>query len=171
MPPRRRWTPEHDEQLRTMHAAEMSVRDIARKLGFGHGTIGRHLTALGLAGGNRTRTAAATQTNRADAAARRAALAVNLLSDAERLRAQLWQPHTYFDWGGKDHDFAEHTVPEPTPADKLKLVQAASALVATIERLTKLDADAGVHEAVGMLDQIAAAIKAAADRMPDPDKP
>lgn len=161
------WTDEHDTAIRDGYAAGTPIRQIATNLGISVGSVSQRARKIGATSTARTIVAAAAEANRLDAAARRAALAVDLLGDVERLRTQLWLPHTYFDWGGKDHDFAEHTTPEPTPTDKLKLAQASSTLIGSIERLTKLDADAGVHEAVGMLDGIAAAIKAAADQVGD----
>ncbi|WP_231583895.1 hypothetical protein, partial [Cellulomonas sp. A375-1] len=163
------WTHDDDARLRELHAAETPVRAMASTLGRSRTATARRLAHLGLSAADRTRTAAATHARVTDARARRATLRSDLLADAERVRTQLWQPHTYFDWGGKDHDFAEHTVPEPTPTDKLKLAQTVNTLVGSIERLEKMDADQGVAEAIGMLDGIAAAITAAADRMPDPD--
>lgn len=164
--PARPWTPHDDDRLRELHAAEQSVRTIAHELDRSRTATARRLAHLGLSAADRTRTAAATAARVTDARARRATLRANLLADAERTRTQIWQPHTYFDWGGKDHDFAEHTTPEPTPTDKLKLAQTVATLVGTIDRLERLDADAGVHDAVGMLDQIAAAIRTTATTLP-----
>lgn len=165
----RPWTPDDDVLLRTLHAADTSIRTMAARLDRTATATHRRLKALGLSAADRTRTENATHAHMADAKARRAALEVALLEDAERLRRQLWQPHTYFDWGGKDHSFDEHTTPEPTPTDKLKLVQAAGAALDRSLKIAQHDADTGLDQAVGMLDHIAAAIAAAADTMPDQD--
>jgi hypothetical protein len=41
----------------------------------------------------------------------------------------MWQPHLYFDWGGKEHDYDERIQPEPTAADKRTLMGAAAVAV------------------------------------------
>lgn len=151
------WTPDDDTRLRELHTAETPVRKMAADLDRTRSAVARRLTHLGLTS-TRTQTVAATAANMADAKARRAALQLNLLEDAERLRAQLWQPHTYFDWGGKDHDYDEKVMPEPTPADKLKLMQAAGAAVDRIIKIDTHDAGHGVPEAVSMLDRLATAL-------------
>ncbi|MEV8177205.1 hypothetical protein AB0O99_04055 [Cellulosimicrobium funkei] len=167
--PAPRYTPDEDALLRERLTAGVSQRAVAEELGRTPGSVASRAHKLGIRS-DRTATVAATQAVIVDAKARRAGLEVALLEDAERLRAQLWQPHTYFDWGGKDHDFDEHTVEEPTPSDKLKLVQAAGAAIDRALKLALHDADGGHTEAVGMLDGIAAAIAAAADRMPEQDE-
>lgn len=161
------WTTEDDQQLRDLHAAETSVRAMATALGRGRSSVDRRLKHLGLRS-TRTNTVAATAANMADAKSRRAALEVNLLEDAERLRQQLWQPHKYIDHGGKDYLKVEWTQPEPSPTDKLKLMQAATAALDRSIKISVHDADTGHIEALGMLDGIAAAIEAAAAGMDEP---
>lgn len=163
------WTPDDDDRLRELHTAETSVRAMALDLNRSKTAVARRLAHLGLSAADRTRTAAATHARVTDARARRATLRSDLLADAERVRTQLWAPTVVFNFGGKDNTYEERTLAEPPHADKLKLAQTVNTLVGAIERLERMDADQGVAEAVGMLDGIAAAIAAAADRMPDPD--
>lgn len=166
----RPWTSSDDDQLRELHAAERSVRQIAATIDRSRTGTARRLAHLGLSSANRSRTEAATHAHVVDAKARRATLALEHLSDAERLRRQLFAPTVVFNFGGKDNTYEQRTLDKPPIADQLKLVQAVGAAVATLERLARIDADNGVDEAVGMLDTIAAAIAAAADRLPDPDQ-
>lgn len=157
------WTEAEDQQLRELAATgTTSIRKMAAALDRHQSSVKRRLDKLGIHL-DRTQTVAATQAKIIDAKARRAALELALLEDAERLRAQLWQPHTYFDWGGKDHDFDEHTVDEPTPTDKLKLMQAVGQAVDRSIKIAAHDGDTGVAEATSLLDQFEAALNAAAD--------
>jgi hypothetical protein len=48
-----------------------------------------------------------------EARRRRAKLMVDLLSDAEKLRAALWEPAKVFGFGGKDYAYADHQLDEP----------------------------------------------------------
>lgn len=59
------------------------------------------------------RTREAVEAAQVDNAKRRAELAGRLLEDAERLRRQLWQPCTVFNFGGKDNTFEQAEIPEP----------------------------------------------------------
>lgn len=165
----RPWTTDDDARLRELHAAEASVRTIALELERSRTATARRLAHLGLSAADRTRTAAATAARVTDARARRATLRDDLLADAERMRRQLFAPTKVFNFGGKDNTYEERRVDQPPFADQLKIAQAVSTLVGTLERLEKLDADAGVQDAVGMLDGIAAAITAAADMLGDQD--
>lgn len=101
MPPaNKRWTDIHDAELTTLHAENLGVRAIAERMGFGRTTISTNAKGLGLTL-DRRQTRAATAAIQADAKAKRAALELKLLEDAERLRSQLWQPHTYIDHGAR----------------------------------------------------------------------
>lgn len=160
------WTDAEDQQLRDLAAAGVSIRKMATAVDRHQSSVKRRLDRLGIHL-DRTQTAAATQAKVLDARARRAALEVQLLESAERLHEQVWQEHTYFDWGGKDHDFDTHTVPEPTPTDKLKLMQAIGVAVDRSLKISVHDADTGVTEAVGALDQIAEALAQVAATLPD----
>jgi hypothetical protein len=158
----RPWTPEEDQAVRELSAAGTPVRRIASEIGRSKSAVDRRMLALGVLV-DRTMTIAATKANVTDAKARRAALEVALLEDAEKLRQQLWRPASVYNFGGKDNTFEERSVIQPSHADQLKIVQAAGAAIDRSLRLSLHDADSGHIEAVGMLDGIAAAIDAAAD--------
>lgn len=160
------WTDDEDDQLRDLAETGTSISKMAKAISRHPSSVKRRLDTLGIHG-DRTQTAAATQAKVIDARARRAALELQLLEDAEKLREQVWKPHTYFDWGGKDHDFDTHEVPEPTPTDKLKLMQAAGIGIDRSLKISVHDADTGVTEAVGALDQIADALALASKDLPD----
>ncbi len=155
MPPaNKRWTDIHNTELTTLHAENLGVRAIAERMGFGRTTISTNAKRLGLTF-DRRQTRAATAAVQADAKAKRAALELKLLEDAERLRSQLWQPHTYIDHGGKDFIQVTWTQEEPSPSDKLKLMQAASAALDRSIKITQFDSDNGAAGAISMLEGLA----------------
>jgi hypothetical protein len=155
--------------LADITAGTLSARAIAKRHGVAASTVSK------LAADNavpeafeRAQTRKATHAREADNAARRATLAARRLAlaedftgDAERLRAQLWQPHLYFDWGGKEHDYDERVQPEPTAADKRALMGAAA--VAVDKSLKLAPADGGDDPAAvrSMLGALGAALAGA----------
>lgn len=143
------------DRILELHAQGMSRNDIAREVGRSGSTVTKVVHAAGLSF-DRTSTQAATQAKKADAAALRAQLELDYLADAQRLRQQIWQPHEYFDWGGKDHDFDTHTTTEPTPVDKLKLMQASTSAMTASLRIEQARADGGVTEARSLVGDLAA---------------
>ncbi len=166
---RRPWDAEDAAVLLRMHSEGASLVSIAKKLERSPATVSLHAKRAGL-GFDRSKTEKATHAAVADAKARRAALALDLLRDAERLREQLWSPTKVYNFGGKDNTYAERTVAQPPHAEQLKIVQAVNTTIGALERLDKMDADNGIDAAVGMLDGIAKAIEKVADTMPDPDE-
>ncbi|MEU3098520.1 helix-turn-helix domain-containing protein [Streptomyces sp. NPDC006967] len=123
------------ERVREMHAAGKGRNDIAAALDRGAGTISRIAREMGLSFARADQVRAATEVRQADLAARRAAFAIKLQDIAEREAAKINQPHEYWDWGGKEHDFDTFTASEPTPGDK----RAYMSLVATaVDRSLKL---------------------------------
>jgi hypothetical protein len=170
MPAARPWTADDDQHLRDLAANGQSVRDMAAELDRHRSSVARRMRHLGILV-DRTATLAATTANVTDARGRRAALELALLEDAERLRSQLWRQHEYIDHGGKDFIQVRWTQPEPTPTDKLKLMQAAGAALDRSLKIAVHDADGGIVDALSMLDGIANAIGAAADTLPDQETP
>jgi hypothetical protein len=128
------------ERVRELHAAGLSRNAVAAELGRPWATISAVAKSLGLSW-DREAPRVAIEARVVDAKARRAALLVALLDDAERLRRQIWEPHTYREHGGKDFVEAKWTQPEPTSADKLKLMQAAGIAVDKSMRLDQHDSD------------------------------
>jgi hypothetical protein len=145
------------EQIRTLHAAGQGRNDIARTLNRSGAVISKACAELGLSF-DRSAVQAATEARKADAAAKRALLQVDLLDDAQRLRAQLWQPATVFNFGGKDNTYEERTLDEPPFADKLKIMQAVGAAVDRSLRLAEHDADGGLEQAKSLLTDLGKAL-------------
>lgn len=123
------------ERVRELHAAGKGRNEIAELLGRSGRTVSAIAKDFGLTFARADQVRVATQVRQADLADRRAALAQRLQDVAERELEKLTQPHTYFDWGGKDHEFDTYEAPEPTPADKRALM----GVVATaVDRSMKL---------------------------------
>lgn len=141
------------QQVATLHAAGCSRNDIAAQLGRSGATISKIATDLGLSF-DRSAVQAATVAKVADARARRAQLMTDLLDDARRLREQLWAPHEYIDHGGKEFTEARWTQSEPTAADKLRLMQAATTAVNASLRLDQRDGDGSVDQVGSLLGSL-----------------
>ncbi|MEU2120013.1 helix-turn-helix domain-containing protein [Streptomyces sp. NPDC016459] len=123
------------KQVRALHAEGLSRNAIARKLSRSPSTVSSIATELGLSFDRAAEVVAATNVRKADLAARRAAMAETLQDVAEREIGKMTQPHLYFEWGGKDHDYDERWQPEPTPADRRTMMATASA---ALDRSLKL---------------------------------
>ncbi|MEU0199144.1 MULTISPECIES: helix-turn-helix domain-containing protein [unclassified Streptomyces] len=123
------------QRVRELHAEGKGRNAIARELKRSGRTISAIADELGISFDRAAEVRVATEVRQADLEARRTAFAVRLQDIAEREADKINQPHTYFDWGGKDHDFDTYQAPEPTPADKRALM----ATVATaVDRSLKL---------------------------------
>ncbi|KJK40236.1 hypothetical protein UK15_07745 [Streptomyces variegatus] len=130
-------TDEDRQRVRELHADGKGRNEIAKILGRSGRTISDIASKLEppITFDRAAEVRTATEVRQADLAARRAAFAIKLQDIAEREVAKINEPHTYWDWGGKEHDFDTHTAPEPTPADK----RAYMGLVATaVDRSLKL---------------------------------
>ncbi|MFF5984410.1 helix-turn-helix domain-containing protein [Streptomyces olindensis] len=143
-------TDEDRERVRELHAEGKGRNEIAAELGRSGRTISEIAKSLGISFARAAEVRQATEIRQADLAARRAAFAIKLHDIAEREAAKINEPHTYWDWGGKEHDFDTHTAPEPTPGDK----RAYMSLVATaVDRSLKLSPpkEEGGSDQVGSL--------------------
>lgn len=158
----RPWTTDDDDLLREHVANGLSINKAAKAMGRGASTVAEHAKQLGLSWA-RPATPEAIAATRANERARRVQFRDELMTDLERLRRQLFRPALVHSFGGRDNTFATATLDQPAIADQLRLVQAIAAGMATLERLAAMDADQGVSDAAGMLDQIAKAIAKAAE--------
>lgn len=128
-------TDQERQRVRELHAEGKGRNEIAEILGRGGRTISNIAKDLGLSFARASEVRQATEIRQADLADRRASLAQRLQEVAERELEKINAPHTYWDWGGKDHDFDTYDAPEPTPSDKRALM----GVVATaVDRSLKL---------------------------------
>ncbi len=141
------------DRIRDLHARGYGRNAIARELGRSPAGITHVCQDMGLAF-DRTATRVAVQARQTEAAAIRSELQLQLLDDAQRLRAQIWQPHEYRDHGGKDFREVTWTQDEPSPVDKLKLMQAAGAAIDRSIRLAEVDKGGEIDAARTMLGQL-----------------
>jgi hypothetical protein len=148
-------------ELRELHAQGLGRNAIAREMGVAPVMVSRTADHLGLAF-DRSRIQAATEARLADLAERRAVLAETLLDDAERLRAQMWQPAVVYAFGGKDNIYAEEPVSEPPPADKRALMSTAATAIDRSLKLVPAEDSSGADNEKSMLDNLAAGIAALA---------
>lgn len=142
-------TDEDRRRVAELHAAGASRNAIAEAIGRSGASVSKIAKELELSF-DRSAVKAATEAKVADAKARRAALMLDLLDDAQKLRQRLWVETRYIDHGGKEFVRVEWTQPEPTAVDKLKLMQAATTAINASLRLDERDGD-GSNETVGSL--------------------
>ena len=130
-------------QVAVLHGRGLGRNAIARHLDISAGQVTAIAQELGLSFDRGPGVIAGTAARKADCADRRSRLEAQLLSDAERLRGQVWAPHEYIDHGGKDFVEVRWLQDEPTPSDKLKLMQAARTALDGSLKITALDTEAG----------------------------
>lgn len=141
------------DRVADLHSRGFGRNAIQRETGLGAATVTKICKDLGLTF-DRAATKVAVAARKTEAAALRSELELQLLDDAQRLRAQIWQPHEYIAHGGKDFIKATWTQDEPSPVDKLKLMQAAGNAIDRAIRLGDLDKDDEVEAARSMLVQL-----------------
>ena len=145
-----RITTQQRQAVADLHSKGLGRNTIARRLGVSAASVTNICQAAGLTF-DREQTRVAVAARKTDAAALRAELELDLLEDAARLRQQLWTEHEYIDHGGKDFRKVTWTQAEPSPVDKLKLMQAAGIAVEKAVKLGELDKDDEVEGAKAML--------------------
>ncbi|MFF4751816.1 helix-turn-helix domain-containing protein [Streptomyces sp. NPDC001270] len=121
--------------VRRLHAQGTSRNDIARAIKRSPSTVSKIAAELGLTFDRAAEVEAATAVRKADLGARRAAFAERLQDIAEREADKLHAPTLYWEWGGKDHKYAEKTAPEPIPADRRAIM---STIATAVDRSLKL---------------------------------
>lgn len=160
-------TDDERRKIRDLHAAGLSRNEIAKQIGRSGSTVSITAEQLGLSFVRGAEVASATAARVADAKAKRATLMNELLDDAAKLRAQIWEPHEYREHGGRDFIEQRWTQDEPTAADKLKLMQAATIAVDRSLRLDLHDSDTGADGAVGMIGALFGALQGVAAGLPE----
>jgi hypothetical protein len=149
----RQVTATDEQRIADLHGRGLSRNAIVRETGWSAGTVTAVCERLGLSF-DRAPVKAATAARKADAAQLRAELELQLLEDAQQLRAQVWQEHTYIAYGGKEFVKRTWKQDQPTPVDKLKLMQAAGIALDRSVKLASLDKSDEVDAARSMLGQL-----------------
>ena len=138
------------DRIRQLHARGLTCGQIAAELGRSKSAITRQCKAMGLSF-DREKTKAATAAVVADSAARRAETSRRFLEKAGELLDQMDQPHTAFNFGGKDNTYEEHKFEKP-PVDALKTLMQAAA-VAFDKHIAQDKHDAAGEEGGSAVDQ------------------
>lgn len=147
------------DKFRELHARGLGRNAISREMGITASVISRTAEHLGL-DFDRSKIQAATQARLADLAERRALLAEDLLSDAEKLRAQMWEETTVFSFGGKENTYNDHVFDEAPAAEKRALMGTAGMAIDRSLKLAPAEASSGLDAAKSMLGSLGEALTA-----------
>ncbi|MGW3690280.1 helix-turn-helix domain-containing protein [Streptomyces sp. NPDC005125] len=121
--------------VRKEHAAGKSRNQIAKAIKRSTSTVSKIADELGLSFDRAAEVATATAVRKADLAARRTAFAERLQDIAEREADKMHAPQLYWEWGGKDHAYAQKLADEPIPADRRAIM---STIATAVDRSLKL---------------------------------
>lgn len=132
-----------EQRIRDMHSQGNSLTKIAKELNRSKAFVSTHAQQMGLDFA-RSQTKNATKAHQADAASRRAELALRLLREADRFLDLIHQPSTVYVFAANGR-YAEHVMPTPPPTDIRNLMTAAGIAIQRSLELDKADqrADAG----------------------------
>lgn len=156
-------------RLRELHAAGMSLRQIATELSASTETISRHARNMGLSF-DRSQTAEATKARVADLAAGRAALAERMLDEANLILDDMHGEYRVFNFGGKDNTFASEVLDEPPIEAKRSMMTTAAIAFDKVSRVVERESDGGAAEGVSMILKLMGQI-GVDDTVPDEDEP
>lgn len=117
--------------------AEHGPAEAGRRTGIRSRTITEWARRAGVVDTRRQTITAAVETAKLTLAQQRAQLAADLLDDARKLRASIWNPMMAFHWGTTSErldrggvltstEFFEHEIGQPTPNDQKNLLLAAA---------------------------------------------
>jgi len=149
------------EQLRVLHAQGLSCNAIAKALRCSSSTVSLHAKRLGLSF-DRARTELAVRARMVDLAEGRTSLVQKMLVVASDLLDSVDRPYLVHNFGGKDNTFAEHLLDAPPVEVTRSIVVTAGIAVDKANRVLERD-NGGLDDAVGVIDQLAAGFRAAAD--------
>jgi hypothetical protein len=141
-------------EITRLHAQGLGRNDIMRATGLSARRVSGLAAELGLSFNRGPQLAEATETRRQDLASRRLALAEQLLTDAENLRARMWQPTIVYAFGGKDNTFEERTLDEAPAADKKNLMATAGMAIDRSLKLCPPAEENGIDNARSMLGKL-----------------
>ncbi|WP_086564923.1 hypothetical protein [Streptomyces africanus] len=148
---------EYHDQIRELHALGYGRNRIAREIGRAPVMVSRTAEFLGLTF-DRSKIEAATKARLADIAERKSLLAEDLLSDAEKLRAQLWEPTTVYSFGGAHNTYEEHEFPEAPAAEKRALMSTAATAIDRVMKLIPEQESSNLDSAKSMLGSLGEAL-------------
>ncbi|WP_405204407.1 helix-turn-helix domain-containing protein [[Kitasatospora] papulosa] len=158
-------------KVRELHAAGETRNAIARAIGRSFATVSKIARENDppLEFNRAGEVAVATEVRRADLAARRAALALDLQSDAEKLRAQLFAPCTIGAFGGKDNKWEQTDLERPTFGDQRQILAATGTAIEKSLKLAPAAGGEGAEQVRSMLGALGEALTLAAGDDADDD--
>ncbi|MCZ9350732.1 helix-turn-helix domain-containing protein [Streptomyces mutabilis] len=165
------------QAVKRLHAKGTSRNDIARAIKRSPSTVSKIANAFDppLTFDRAPQVEAATAVRKADLAARRAQFAERLQDVAEREADKLSAPTLYWEWGGKDHEYAEKWATEPIPADRRAIMGVIATAVDRSLKLVPPRDDAGAESRSVIGDLIAGLTADYAARHggppPEPEEP
>jgi hypothetical protein len=157
--------------VRRLHAQGKARNEIARAIKRSPSTVSKIAAACEppLTFDRAAEVAVATEVRRADLAARRAQLAEQLHTDAEQLRAQLWQPCTVGAFGGKDNIWNDTRLERPTFGDQRQILAATGTAIEKSLKLAPAVGSEGAEQVRSMLGALGEALTLAAGDDADDD--
>jgi hypothetical protein len=149
----------------------MTRNDIARKLKRSPSTVSKIAAECEppLTFERGAEVVAATEARRIDLAARRVSLAETLHEDAEKLRAQLWEPCTVGEFAGKEGDWHEAQLRQPRFGDQRAILGAAGIAIDRSLKLQPAQGGENADQVTSMLGQLGAALTTAFSDQGDQD--
>jgi hypothetical protein len=153
--------------VRRLHKQGKTRNDIARAIKRSPSTVTKIAKELGLTFERGAEVVAATEARRVDLAGRRVHLAEQLHQDAEKLRAQLWEPCTIGAFGGKDNVWSDTRLEQPTFADQRNILAATGTAIQQSLKLQPAEGGEGAEQVRSMLGTLGEALTRAADDVDD----
>ncbi|TQL46684.1 hypothetical protein FB562_2208 [Homoserinimonas aerilata] len=155
-------TDEQRDQILALHAQGLARNEIARQTGVSTGSV-TNVCKDNDRAFDRSATKDAQAARSVDLAEARLNLAQRLNVAANDMLDMLDKPFTVFNFGGKDNTFASEEL-DTVPVEARRTIITSTAIVFDkISRIVEKD-NGGLDQAVGVLDQIAAGFRVAADR-------
>lgn len=159
------------ERIRSLHGQGLSCNAIAKEIGRSASTVTRQCRQMGLSF-DRSATRDAVQAHVIDAKARRAALSLAFLENAERLNAQMFAAcEDMAPVGGMEPTVLRWNRDEPSFADKEKIARGAGVLADKHLKLAQFDSDDGAADAKALLSRIGEALGVAAQSLAGDQQP
>jgi hypothetical protein len=158
-------TDEDRRRVRELHGQDKSRNEIARALGRSPSTVSKIAGQFDppLSFDRAPQVEAATRVRTADLAARRAALALALQDDAERLRMQLWQPAVHGEFAGKEGHWQHVNLDQPRFVDQRQIIASVQTAVGTSLRLAPAEGGENAEQVRSMLGVLGEALTQAAN--------
>lgn len=154
-----RITPDEEEAILATLRETENVRETARRHKRSPASVSTIAKRRGVDVVERSQTKDATAALAADNDARFELLVHRMVEEGHRALDEMHRPRTYWNFGGSENSYNEHTMPEPTIADQRSLMVMAA--VAVDKRIAARRAERGDEgEGVALIEALGAGIRA-----------